>query len=168
MSLSPNDIPSPISIYREKFGLKRGSSLRISSNTLQCYHEAFSVIDKENKGAIGSEQINNLLRKLGKNPTQEQVEDILKLDPKNTNTISFENFCRVMSAQMDSQEKEEELSEVFKAFDLDNDGWINVQEMKKTLSNVFGESLDDLEDLLQLETDKINFDTFKSLMGSQK
>eukprot|EP01125_Pyxidicula_operculata_P022046 TRINITY_DN8844_c0_g1_i1.p1 TRINITY_DN8844_c0_g1~~TRINITY_DN8844_c0_g1_i1.p1 ORF type:complete len:183 (+),score=17.61 TRINITY_DN8844_c0_g1_i1:24-572(+) len=162
---------SPITNVRNKFGLNRGSSLRLSSGTLRRYQDAFDKFDTQRTGAIGREELRKLLEKLGHRPTDDEIKEMLSVDPSAKGEhITFHGFCRLMSTQMSEDEKVSELKEVFDAFDSDRDGYIAISEFKQTLEDVFGEPVDDLEDLLGdsvVALRRIDFNQFQALMSSQ-
>lgn len=59
------------------------------------------------------------------------------------------------------------MQEVFKVFDKDADGCVAIADIKQVLSDVYGESFDDLEELLGGKVTRIDFDTFRKMMTGE-
>lgn len=53
-------------------------------------------------------------------------------------------------------------------FDKGPDGTVSLTEIKAILSEVYDESFDDLQELIGLKGDRIDFETFKRLMTGGK
>eukprot|EP01126_Amoeba_proteus_P035492 TRINITY_DN3583_c0_g1_i1.p1 TRINITY_DN3583_c0_g1~~TRINITY_DN3583_c0_g1_i1.p1 ORF type:complete len:165 (+),score=32.89 TRINITY_DN3583_c0_g1_i1:179-673(+) len=157
--------PTETSVLRQKFGLqKKSSSLRMSSRTLGAFKEAFSAIDKKGVGKIDQTELEVVLSKLGQKPTEEELQSILSLDPVNNGELSFATFAQIMGQRMPIEQQTDELMEVFKVFDKDADGCVALADIKEVLADVYGESFDDFEELVGLDVDRIDFDTFKKMM----
>ena len=64
---------------------------------------------------------------LGHNLTKEQVDDLIKtVDVDGNANVNFEEFKILIVKQLRiTQDKEEELVEVFRQFDVNNDGQID-------------------------------------------
>jgi calmodulin len=60
-----------------------------------------------------------VLKKLGLNPTEQELKDIiLEIDKDNNGTIDYPEFLRLMSSKLKDAQTEEELLEAFKVFDI--------------------------------------------------
>jgi len=89
--------------------------------------------------------LGQLLRALGKNPSQEDLQNLFKkVDAKGTGDIDFNGFCACMGEQMRPAETEKEVLEAFRAFDKDHSGKMSVVEFQTVMRN-FGEVLNDDE-----------------------
>lgn len=57
--------------------------------------EAFRVLDKGNKGVIAVEDLRWILRSLGDDLTDEEIEDmIMETDTDGSGTVDYEGMCR--------------------------------------------------------------------------
>jgi len=157
------------SFLRSKFGIqKRSSSLKLSTRTLNVYKEAFSAIDKKGEGAIDKHQLKTVLDKLGQKPTDADLETMMSLDPACNGKLQFSTFAKLMSTRMPEEQQEGELKEVFDVFDQDADGNVSLTEIKAILSEVYEESFEDLQELIGIKGDRIDFATFKKMMTGDK
>jgi len=81
------------------------------------FKKAFAVFDRDETGEIDSGDFPTAVRSLGYNPTNSQVEDVLKAANKGEeDKINFEEFADML-AKFDSSSKdeaEESLREAFK------------------------------------------------------
>jgi calmodulin len=70
------------------------------------------------------------MRTLGQNPTDAEIEQMIKeVDIDNNGEIDFGEFCGLMVKKLKESEPEEELVEVFKIFDKDGDGKIDIHDL---------------------------------------
>ncbi|XP_076446410.1 troponin C-like isoform X2 [Babylonia areolata] len=59
--------------------------------------EAFRVLDKGNKGVIPVEDLRWLLKSLGDDLTEDEIEDmIMETDTDGSGTVDYEEFCKLM------------------------------------------------------------------------
>lgn len=107
--------------------------------------EAFNVFDKDNDGFITSKELGTVMRSLGHNPTEAELQEMIKLyDKDESGTIDFPEFLDLMTNKMKETELEEQLIETFKVFDRDGNGLLSGQELKYVMA-VVGEALTDVE-----------------------
>lgn len=60
--------------------------------------EAFSLFDKEGAGTIKATDFAIVMRSLGHNPSEEDLENLVKeLDPQEKGTIDFPHFLELMA-----------------------------------------------------------------------
>ena len=109
---------------------------------------AFDFFDKNGSGKIEAQEINNLLNKLGKESTKSEVNDLLSsIDKNQDNAVDFDEFCVMIKASSKysiQQNEQEELREQFRLFDLDGNGSISPDELKKVMSTM-GEKITDAD-----------------------
>ncbi|XP_078619591.1 calmodulin-alpha-like isoform X1 [Branchiostoma floridae x Branchiostoma japonicum] len=112
--------------------------------------EAFCAVDRDNDGTITIKELGTLMRSLGQNPTENEMEDISNdVDPDGEGAINFVDFLHVMAKRQSDTEREDELRAAFRAFDADNNGYIEYfyysYTMHKTeLRNVMTDICDDI------------------------
>jgi len=134
------------------------------------FKEAFSLFDKDGDGTIDSEELGTVLRSLGNQPTDEEVEDMIREADKDGNgTIDFAEFIEMMPTQERDENAEEEMLEAFRVFDTDGNGSITADELRQIFNNL-GEKLTDEEisDMIEeADTDgdgEINYQEFVTMM----
>jgi len=134
------------------------------------FKEAFSLFDKDSDGTIDSEELGTVLRSMGNQPTDEEVEDMIRLaDQDGNGAIDFAEFIEMMPTQERDENAEEEMLEAFRVFDVDGDGSITADELRQIFNNL-GEKLTDEEisDMIyEADTDgdgEINYQEFVTMM----
>mmetsp|Transcript_11217 Transcript_11217/g.26963 ORF Transcript_11217/g.26963 Transcript_11217/m.26963 type:complete len:149 (+) Transcript_11217:101-547(+) len=134
------------------------------------FKEAFSLFDRDGDGTIDNEELGTVLRSLGNQPTDEEVEDMIREADKDGNgTIDFAEFIEMMPTQERDENAEEEMLEAFRVFDTDGNGSITADELRQIFNNL-GEKLTDEEisDMIEeADTDgdgEINYQEFVTMM----
>ncbi|XP_019500082.1 PREDICTED: calmodulin-like [Hipposideros armiger] len=137
------------------------------------FKAAFTRFDKNGDGTISVQELGDVMRTLGQNPSEAELKDIIaRVDTDGDGAISFEEFLAAMVKRMKSMGGDHDMREVFQAFDLDGDGHITVDELKQAMAQV-GEKLSqkELEAMIR-EADvdqdgKVNYEEFARML-SQK
>ena len=79
------------------------------------YKEAFSLFDKSGDGTITTKDLGTVIRALGKNPTEAELQDMInEVDADGNGTIDFPEFLTMMARKMKDTDSEEEILEAFK------------------------------------------------------
>eukprot|EP00771_Trimastix_marina_P000530 gnl/Trimastix_PCT/155.p1 GENE.gnl/Trimastix_PCT/155~~gnl/Trimastix_PCT/155.p1 ORF type:complete len:383 (-),score=97.39 gnl/Trimastix_PCT/155:62-1210(-) len=137
------------------------------------FKEAFSLFDKDGDGSITTRELGTVMRSLGQNPTEAELQDMInEVDADGNGTIDFAEFLTMMSRKMRDSESEEEIREAFKVFDKDGNGFISAAELRHVMTNL-GEKLTDEEvDEMIREADvdgdgQINYEEFVKMMMSK-
>lgn len=106
---------------------------------------AFDVYDLENSGNIASRDLGTVLRHLGRNPTEAEILEMRKeVDTKNSGTISFEDFAMFMSTRMSNVDKDEDVLDAFRVFDVGGNGILSTHELRYVMTSL-GEKLSEEE-----------------------
>ncbi|XP_067096733.1 troponin C, skeletal muscle [Osmerus mordax] len=131
------------------------------------------MFDTDGGGDISTKELGQVMRMLGQNPSREELDAIiLEVDEDASGTIDFEEFLVMMVQQLKEDQAgktEEELSEIFRVFDKNGDGFIDREEFGDILTAT-GEPITDEEaDELMADSDvnkdgKIDFDEFLKMM----
>lgn len=109
------------------------------------FKDAFAQFDKEGTGKISTRELGTLMRTLGQNPTEAELQDLITEAESNTNgQLDFNEFCSIMAKQMRETDTEEEMREAFKIFDRDGDGFISPAELRFVMIQL-GEKVTDEE-----------------------
>ncbi|XP_062314182.1 troponin C, skeletal muscle [Osmerus eperlanus] len=145
----------------------------LSEEMITEFQAAFDMFDTDGGGDISTKELGQVMRMLGQNPSREELDAIiLEVDEDASGTIDFEEFLVMMVQQLKEDQAgktEEELSEIFRVFDKNGDGFIDREEFGDILTAT-GEPITDEEaDELMADSDvnkdgKIDFDEFLKMM----
>ncbi|XP_033733497.1 calmodulin-A-like isoform X1 [Pecten maximus] len=109
------------------------------------FKEAFTLFDKDGDGTITTSELGTVMRSLGQNPTENELQDMInEVDADGNGTIDFEEFLHMMARKMKETDSEEDLREAFRVFDKDGNGYISAAELRHVMTNL-GEKLTDEE-----------------------
>jgi len=137
------------------------------------FKEAFSLFDKDGDGTITTKELGTVMRSLGQNPTEAELQDMInEVDADGNGTIDFPEFLTMMARKMKDTDSEEEIREAFRVFDKDGNGFISAAELRHVMTNL-GEKLTDEEvDEMIREADidgdgQVNYEEFVTMMTSK-
>ncbi len=131
--------------------------------------KAFQVFDADGSGAISTEELGEVMRSLGHNPTETDLRDTIKeVDVDLSGTIDFEEFKALMVSKQGDRESRLKLA--FTVFDRDSSGQITADELHCVMSK-FGLTDNELKEMLE-EVDRdgdgsIDFDEFCKLVPEE-
>ncbi|BAM40412.1 calmodulin [Theileria orientalis strain Shintoku] len=146
---------------------------QLSEEQIAEFKEAFSLFDKDGDGSITTKELGTIMRSLGQNPTEAELQDMInEIDTNSSGTIDFPEFLLLMARKMKECDTEEELIQAFKVFDRDGNGFISAQELRHVMTNLGERLTDDEVDEMLREADidgdgKINYEEFVKLMVSK-
>ncbi|OCK82040.1 EF-hand [Lepidopterella palustris CBS 459.81] len=108
------------------------------------YREAFQLYDKRGSGRVNINDLGDLLRACGQNPTLAEIADLER--SIGSADFDFEAFSRVLNRPGGFREPGDidEYIRGFQVFDKDNSGFVGVGQIKYILTNL-GEKMDDNE-----------------------
>ena len=112
--------------------------------------DTFSKYDTKGTGQIPYEDLATVIRKLGQNPSDAELEDWVKLaDADDNGMISFDEFANFMYLMMKEQDLRDDLMEAIKVFE-DMDGMVTFDDLKIMLIEM-GEKLseEEVEELIK-------------------
>jgi calmodulin len=137
------------------------------------FKEAFALFDKDGDGTITTKELGTVMRSLGTNPTEAELQDMInEIDVDGNGIIDFSEFLVMMARKLQNTDSEEELREAFRVFDKDGNGFISADELRHVMTNL-GEKLSDEEvDEMIREADvdgdgQINYEEFVTMMTSK-
>ena len=114
-------------------------------------YEAFTMFDRDKDGLINFNELGNVLKSQGFNPTnQELLEMIEDVDENEDDKINFEEFLILMHYRLKKADIENELNEAFSVYDKNGSGVISVREFKRIM-NSLGEKIcqEEIEEIIQ-------------------
>eukprot|EP01018_Ginkgo_biloba_P008250 Gb_30717 [translate_table: standard] len=160
-------------LYWRLVGFDPGSRAmadQLTEDQIAEFKEAFSLFDKDGDGCITTKELGTVMRSLGQNPTEAELQDMInEVDADGNGTIDFPEFLNLMARKMKDTDSEEELKEAFKVFDKDQNGFISAAELRHVMTNL-GEKLTDEEvDEMIREADvdgdgQVNYEEFVKMM----
>lgn len=94
------------------------------------FKEAFSLFDRDGDGSITSKELGTVMRSLGQNPSEAELQDMInEVDVDGNGSIDFPEFLSLMARKMKDTDTEEELVDAFRVFDRDGNGLISAAEL---------------------------------------
>ena len=146
------------------------STEHLSEEQIAEWKDAFTLFDKDGDGTISDEELGIVMRSLGQNPTEQELQDLIaEHDVDGNGFIDFAEFLTLMSKISKDIDAEEELVEAFKVFDRDGDGRISKKELKHSFK-LLGEKItsDEIDQMInyadQDGDQKINYEEFVKMM----
>jgi calmodulin len=136
------------------------------------FQEAFSLFDKDKTGTIPTKELGTVLRSLGQNPTEEELQETInEIDADGSGDVDFSEFLTMMARKMkDTDYSEEEIKDAFKAFDKDGNGFILKADVRRVMASL-GEKLTDeeVDEMMliaeaDLDGNQINYEEFVKMM----
>ncbi|KAF2729460.1 regulatory protein calmodulin [Polyplosphaeria fusca] len=117
----------------------------LSKEQVAEFKDAFAMFDKDGNGVITAEELGDIMKSLGQNPTEAELHDMIsEVDVDNTGSIDFDEFLQMMAHNMKTGDFEEEMRAAFKVFDRDGSGTISADELRNVMKSL-GEALSDDE-----------------------
>ena len=147
--------------------------ISLSEETKADYMDAFNMFDTNHDGTINSQKIGELMRKLGKNPTEAQLTKIIgNIAKNNSKQIVFDDFVELMEQKNKENDPEIEIINMFQIFNKENNGLISNEELFHII-RTFGETLTD-EEIQEIITEAdvdgdgfINYEEFVRMMTTK-
>jgi len=127
-------------------------------------------MDSDN--VITTRELGTVMRSLGQNPTETQLQDMInEVDANGNGTVEFRDFIELMARKLKDSDNEQEIRDAFKVFDKDNNGTVSANELKHVLKTLGDNVTADEVDELIREADSsgsgtINYEQFIKVMMS--
>jgi calmodulin len=134
------------------------------------FKEAFTLFDRNGDGVISASELGTVMRSLGYNPTEAELQDMInEVDADGNDTVDFPEFLSLMARKMKDVDVEEELIEAFKVFDRDGNGFISHAELSHVMTNLgqrlTDEEVDEMIRMADIDGDgQINYEEFVRMM----
>ncbi|OIW34165.1 EF-hand [Coniochaeta ligniaria NRRL 30616] len=128
------------------------SAIKLTKEQIAQYRQVFDLFDKDHTGDITAEELGEVMKGLGLNPSDSELHDLIaEADVNKDGSIDFNEFLNMMARTVKEVDNEEELKNAFKVFDKDGSGTISAIELRAVLQHL-GENLtdDDLDEMLKM------------------
>ncbi|KAG0258724.1 hypothetical protein DFQ27_004492, partial [Actinomortierella ambigua] len=107
--------------------------------------EAFSLFDKDGNGIITIKELGHVMSALGQKPTEAELQRMInEVDADGNGTIDLREFITMMTRKSAETSNEQEITEAFRVFDKDGNGFISAGELRHVLAGL-GEYLSEAE-----------------------
>jgi len=94
--------------------------------------EAFDLFDPDGTGKIAIKDLKIALRALGFEPTMKEIQTLVAdVTPECSNSLSYEEFMKIMLIKMTAEESQSEILRAFRLFDDDKTGKISFENIKR-------------------------------------
>ncbi|CAI2367388.1 unnamed protein product [Moneuplotes crassus] len=145
----------------------------LKDDEIEDLREQFRKIDKDYTGTISAQELEDSIRKMGKEITAKEIKKIIsKVDYLGNGEINYSEF---LAATISAQNvlTSEMLYALFKHFDTDGSGFISPENIKEAIEKagrvISKEEINMILKEHDIERDgKISFDEFKVMMGILK
>ena len=125
--------------------MSAGPTLNLSDEQKEEFKEAFSLFDKDGDGTITIDELDVVMRSLGRNTTREDLQKMIdEVDEDGSGEIEFDEFLSLMQKKLAESNGKDEMREAFSVFDRDKGGTISASELKHVMNNL-GEQVTDEE-----------------------
>lgn len=105
---------------------------RFIDENIEDVKTAFAMFDKNGDGTIASKTLVTVMRCLGFNPTEDEIEDMInEVDVDGNGVIDFIEFLQMMNKVWSGVD--ETIRAAFELFDNDGSGAINMEEFKDAI-----------------------------------
>ena len=115
------------------------NSNSMDEESLNQIKETFLLFDQDNDGYITKQELSTLLRALGKNLTDLEINNLITQHEIENNSIDFDKFIIIIN-QITPKDTQNDLLNAYELFDPENNGFIKVNEFKHIMTNL-GEKL---------------------------
>ncbi|KAI8893106.1 hypothetical protein BC833DRAFT_609585 [Globomyces pollinis-pini] len=136
--------------------------------TTDDYESAFQLLDKDKDGKLTAKELIYTLNSFGVNPTEAELQELMmQLDLNGNGTLELEELMDML--QVDEDDQESDLKEVFKLLDHDSNGYITCSDLKSFIVTMGFNIPDEQIALMIYEADldedqQLCFDEFKSIL----
>ena len=110
-------------------------SVKLTDAELDSFKETFMMFDKDGDGTVSTKELGAVMRSLGNNPTEEELEEMIEdSDRDGSGSVDFQEFVELMIKREAEKETPEDLKQAFRVFDKDGNGFVSTSEIKYVLS----------------------------------
>jgi len=131
-----DEAPKAEEQHEEKSKAHRATSNVFSmfqQSQIQEFKEAFTLIDNDRDGVIGTEDLRAIFSSVGRDPSESELKEMLKECP---GQLNFTAFLTLFGEKMHGTDPESTLRSAFAMFDREGKGFIPEDYLKDLLTNV--------------------------------
>ena len=117
----------------------------LSIDEIEEIKEAFDIFDIDKSGSISVAELVKSMETLGFNSKNPAIYKMIsEMDEDGNGTIDFQEFLDMMTARISDQNTKEDLERVYKLFDVERNGQIQVADLKRVAKEL-GEDISEEE-----------------------
>ncbi|XP_016970123.1 calmodulin-2/4 [Drosophila rhopaloa] len=145
----------------------------LSPDEQMMLRDTFHILDKDNEGAVTAKEMAVVIRALGRQPNDSEVQCMInEVDLDGNGSIDAPEFSNLILRKMRDTNHEDELRESFRVFDKENNGYISTTELKNVFTalgiNIGDDELEDIIREYDLDMDNhINYEEFVNMMTTR-
>ena len=134
---------------------------------------AFDMFDREKKGSIASNMVGGILRTLGQNFEESDLQQLIQeIDVDGSGELEFDEFLTLTArflVEEDAEAMQEELREAFRLYDKEGNGYIKTSDLREIMRELDDKlTNDELDEMIaEIDTDgsgTVDFDEFMEMM----
>ncbi len=139
------------------------------------FREVFNIFDKTNNGYITKKDINTVLRSLGQELSEEEMEIMFEnIERENDgedygDNVYFRDFLKIIARKVGGKDSNRDFIDAFQVFDRDSTGALSTQELRSLFGMDISAELDGELDEFFKEADEnsdglIEYDKYLSMI----
>lgn len=92
---------------------------------------------KDKDDVITTQELGNVMRSLGQNPTEDDLQDMIRgVDAGGEGTITLEKYLAIMANKMHDISPDDEIKKVFEVFDKSGTSRISAADLRVVMSSL--------------------------------
>ena len=104
----------------------------LSHEQMEEIKEAFDLFDVDHSGSIDYKELKAAMKALGVKVDKDELRKMITdVDEDGSGSVELPEFITMMTAKMSDSDSREEIEKVFKMFDVDNKGKIDIKDFKR-------------------------------------
>ncbi|XP_070538781.1 calmodulin-alpha-like [Ptychodera flava] len=113
---------------------RRARNLQLTADQIQAYRDAFEQCDEDMDGYISVKDVGTLLKSLGQNPSEADLQQIKnEVEVDKNGRLNFDDFLQILADILSQEDGEEAIREAFRVFDIEGRGYMHTEEIKHVL-----------------------------------
>ena len=126
----------------------------LNDEQIQEFKDSFAQFDLEGAGRIATHEMGTFFKALGQEHTDEEIEKMkLEVDADGDGTVDFPEILSMMARMMKDDDTEAKVMEAFKVFDRNGTGGIDIEDLRRVMTNLGDKLTPDEMDQMIREAD---------------
>lgn len=163
MASEKNDKPIP----EEELHLIHERHPNLEESAIEQIWDVFCLFDSDGNGHIDQEELANMTRALGQNPTEEELDDMIcNMDLNEDGKVQFHEFVNFHHNNNVGKNPKEELREAFARLDINKNGKIRIEHLRcvfRTFTNIEENEVNEIIASVDKGQDEICYEDFIEL-----